>query len=200
MSNISPSTRGLAVLATAGAIAISGGTLVGLASPALAATTDTSGSATEAVDSTFASQVCNAHIHVVVRKPGTSAVSNGQITATFPVSGGNATIVNFTGTLHFGGSLTFSTENKETTFSNLQLSYRTAKISGTAPDGTQLALADLGGVISHHIDGNTETLSSTKLLIDSAGASYLDGALSTSFFTGGQDTGSFSTTYTTSTS
>lgn len=200
MQNIVARRRGLATLAAAGAVAITGGALISLAAPAMAATTDTGGSATETVDSTFASQLAGAHVNVVAHRPATITCGRGPKTVSVPVTGGNASAVSLSGTMDFGGSFTFAREHKEVTFSNLQLNYRTAEVSGTAADGTQVALAKLGGVLKHTVNGNNEEVSSTMLLLDAAGASYLDANLGTTVFTGGENTGSFDVKYTTTTS
>jgi hypothetical protein len=192
---------GLAALA-AGTLGLVGG----IAAPAMADTTDTGGSTTLTADNTFLINQAKAGIAEIPQSPATTTVSStGVVTVTLPVTGGNANISILGGTLDLGGSLKFVDvkTRKCVTFSSLQLSYDTGQLSGVPSGGTsQVPLDDLSGNISYSVSGTTQTLTTDSLIVDPAGASYLDSVLHTTFYgSGGQNVATgFNATYTTATS
>lgn len=185
------------------AVAIAAGALVlagGLTAPAMA-TTDTGGSLTITVNNAFAAQLLKSGVVVQPVSPATGAVNNsGVITATFPVTGGNADLNTLSGSLTLGGSLKFvdSKTHKCVTWTNLTLSFDTAQLIGQpSPTSAPVALADAGGNLSASINGTSQSFSADGLTVDAAGASSLDSTLNTSVFTAGQAAGALATTYTT---
>lgn len=179
--------------------ALAAGSLMLVASPALA-TTDTGGSLTITADNTFVSQAANAGITFSAVSPATSSYSNGVLTFTLPVTGGNADANKATGTLQLGGGLKMHDDKTETslTFSALNLSFDTGAFNGTPSEGgtSPVALADAGGSVLSSSTSTTQTLSASMLTVDAQGASFANTNLRTTFFTAGQNTGSLTTTFT----
>jgi hypothetical protein len=159
----------------------------GVAAPAaIAGTTDTGGSVTLTDNSAFRTAEGNAGLALVPGGTAVVAVTNGVITITLPVTGGNARLNPPDGTLDLGGAtLTFenSSNGKSVEFTNVGLNVESGQLSGLPAGGThQVALADVSGSPSYTVNGSTQTLSTDSIVTDPAGASYLDKALCTGFY------------------
>jgi len=175
--------------------------VIGSAGAASADTVVTGGTTTISVPAATAAAAVKAGIVATVTDPATATYNQqtSAIDASFPVTGGTADVATFTGTLEQGGSVVFAnySKKKKVTITDLTLDFTTNQISGVL-SGTSapVTLFDLGGQGSFSINGQTQTYSATEVDVDPAGATALDSALKTSYFTAGQNLGSFTTTFT----
>jgi hypothetical protein len=128
---------------------------------------------------------------------GSADTSNDTASLSFTVTGGDADVTKAFGTADLGGSLEVESPGHEVTFTNWQLNVRGATITAT-PSGssTPVTLLDLRGTLKITASSTQQTLSSTEVEIDPAGASYLDSTLDTSAFSSGQQIGSLSASWT----
>lgn len=164
-------------LATAAAVAISG------ASPALAGTADGTGTATITLSTTFLTHLAKHGIVVIAESPATSSDTSGADAFTFPVTGGNGTNTNFTGSVTLGGALTFidGSTGQTVQLTSLALNYFTGDLTAI-PAGTTktINVADLAGTLTTDNQAGpptTETTSSSQLDLDNWGATYLNNHL-----------------------
>ncbi|MEU4118282.1 hypothetical protein AB0F71_27785 [Kitasatospora sp. NPDC028055] len=188
----------LAATGTAVVLAITGFCGVA-AADTTATTTAPTGSAVVTVDQQFLAKSLLGGIAVVPLTPATADVTNNVVTSTFPVTGGVANIPSFSGQVQLGGGLLFVnlTNGKTVTFKQLGFKVRDWNVSAVPNGATApVALLDPLGDTQVGRTGTTQTLSASDLQLDAAGAQYLDGALGTTYFTGGQSLGSFTLTYT----
>lgn len=126
------------------------------------------------------------------------------VTATFSATGGNANLAVSFGSVDLAGKVVVVAGNGSTvTFSNLVLNVRGADIEATpAGSTTAVRLLDLRGGVESWTGSTpspefTDTWQADKVVVDSAGAAYLDNALGTTAFTAGQVAGSASANWTT---
>jgi hypothetical protein len=126
--------------------------------------------------------------------PGGSAVvgqnSNGVITITFPVTGGNATVFGGPhGTLDIGGTLTFENSNNGNTigFSSLEVQVGTGNLLGIPTGGNaEVRIADFISP-SYSNSGTTQNYSTDSVVTDPSAATRLDKALGTTFYVGAEN-------------
>lgn len=122
-----------------------------------------------------------------------------SVSTTFAVTGGDANISVFVGTVEHAGSITIvdALTGRSVVIGDLALDASTDELTGV-PQGSQtpIAFLDLAGGQTFTVDGAQQSLSASEVDVDAAGASYLDGALHTHFYVAGQAVGSFSTTFT----
>jgi hypothetical protein len=174
--------------------------LVGLGSGAAHAAV-ASGSVTLTVSGSFVAQLAKAGVVLVPENAASVTYTSGTNTVaiTYTATGGDATLVDFAGTISYSGSiLGFSCRGKTVNLTGLLFDLTDAQFDGQTATSGETPLVDLAGSQSGNINGATQTYSSTDLQIDAAGAALLDSALGTKAFTAGQSVGSFSTTWTTS--
>jgi len=191
-------------LVTLGAGLLSAAALaISASGPALADTADTGGTGSLIVPIAVVVGAANANI---VMLPGTPATSSfdptaGTDTVTFPVTGGNGEVGNFSGTVHYGGSLVFinSKTGTSVTVTNIQLNFFNGAVTGQFPGGTkQTALAYIRGVMSSSSDPGppaTETFTTDEVDLSLKAATALNTALGTKVFRRGTDIGGFTTTF-----
>ncbi|MFD0631282.1 hypothetical protein ACFQ9X_06205 [Catenulispora yoronensis] len=125
--------------------------------------------------------------------------STSGATATFPVTGGNAVLPRFYGTITLGGGLLFADgfTGKVVCFHQVSFGGDTQALTAV-PDGgtTPVALFDLSdNVVGSGVGVTPQTLTGDAA-VDAAGAAYLDKALGTSFFTAGQAVGTLNVAFT----
>jgi hypothetical protein len=177
------------------------------ASPAFAQTvTDTGGTAAVTEPFSYIAQLAKAGVAEVPLPPATVTVDKSAqtVTATFPVTGGNADTGTLSGALDVGGTLkVVSLQGKHlytVTLTDIQVSIDAQAILAT-PEGKKnpVALLDFGGNIVV-TQGTDQSLTASELTVDPAGATYLDKALHTTAFQSGADAGSLDAAWTTSTS
>lgn len=189
----------LAATGAAVVLGITGFSSVAAADGTVATTTAPSGSAVITVDQQFLANTALNGIVVLPLPSATADDTNNVLTTTFPVTGGVANIPAFNGSVQFGGGLLFVNLNngKNVAFKQLDFAVRAWNFSGV-PDGgtTSVALLDPRGFTQRGRTGTTQTVSATSLQVDAAGAQYLDTALGTTYFTGGQSVGSLALSYT----
>ncbi|MFD4396769.1 hypothetical protein ACFV84_15645 [Kitasatospora sp. NPDC059811] len=186
-------------LATTGAAVVLAVTGVGGVAVADTTATAPTGSAVITVDGAFLAKSVLKGIVVVPLTPATAAAANNAITATFPVTGGAANIPSFSGDVQFGGSLLFfnATNGKSVVFKQLDFGVRSWKITAVPDGGTNpVALLDPLGDTQVGRTGTTQSLTASSLQVDAEGAQYLDKALGTTYFTGGQSVGSLALSFT----
>jgi hypothetical protein len=167
--------------------------------PAAFAVTDTSGTASITVPQSYIHQLDEAGVTGHVVSPASTSVdtTNNTTTASFPVTGGNADVSIFYGTLNLGGKVSLEDRHGTVTLNSLQFDLSSGTITAT-PDGssTPVTLLDIAGQVTTSQSGTSQNYRSTQLKIDPAGAAYLDSALATNAFVAGQNVGSFAASWT----
>lgn len=176
--------------------------MAGISAGAANASTVTGGTGSFTVPFSYLGQLHGQNI--VAETTGVQSVTcdqtNKTVTAVYSVTGGTADLTNLTGTVQYSGSITVKNgeNDKQVQLGSLQFDMFNGQIDVTPAGGSQIAILDVGGSVSGSINGTTQTFNASKLLVDPAGASYLDSALGTTAFHAGDVIGSFSTTYTAS--
>lgn len=187
-----------AVRAAAAAVALAA---TAFALPAAGATgTPASGSVALTSSNAFLTQALQSGIAAVPLPTATgSYTSTSGATATFPVTGGDAVLARFYGSITLGGGLAFADAltGKIVCFHQVAFGGDTQSLTAV-PDGstTPVTLFVLGdhtigsgaGVVPQTLTGDAD--------VDPSGAAYLDQALHTTFFTGGQIVGSLNVGFT----
>jgi hypothetical protein len=169
---------------------------------AFAAVTDTGGSATVTEPFSYIAQLAKHGVAEVPLSPASVSVdtTNQTVTGAFPVTGGNADVTKFFGTLNLGGTVDVaSVKGKLVKLSNLQVDVVNDVITAT-PNGstTPVTLLDLNGqIIIDTSTPGTQVFSSSEVDIDPAGAAYLNSALHTNAFVANGNAGTFSASWTT---
>ncbi|HTU73317.1 MAG TPA: hypothetical protein VMG38_07335 [Trebonia sp.] len=128
---------------------------------------------------------------------------NETATVTFNVTGGNADVSVFRGSLDLSGSFDIvSASGHFVALGNLQLDVSQGEIDGTpANSSSPVVLFDLGSdsfsfsSVSGDPNGFNDTFDSGAVTVDAAGASYLDSALHTSAFQAGQAVGTLAASW-----
>jgi hypothetical protein len=185
----------LAVAGTATAV-------IATADTASAAGGIVSGTGTITVPASFLAQLAKAGIVVVPQSAASTSYNSTTktVTVVFNVSGGDADVNALAGNVNVTGGLKFYDykTGKNVVFSALTFDVFNAQFDGTSSvDGTQQPLFDPAGNTTTSESGPAQSYSASDIQIDAAGASYLDTALHTTFFTAGQDIGgTFGTSYT----
>jgi hypothetical protein len=179
------------------------------ASPAFADVADSGGSAAITEPFSYIDHLRDAGVHLRVLPPATTSVDKTAktVTETFPGNGGNANASTISGALNLSGTIKITSGREDhrhrVVLTNVQLSLDDGAIEATpAGSTTPVILLDLTNLtvdVTANPDGtSTDTATATDLLVDPAGAAYLDTALHTSAFVAGDDAGSLSATWTTS--
>ncbi|GLW56948.1 hypothetical protein [Kitasatospora phosalacinea] len=175
-----------------------------LAATAASATSATAAPAAGSVviheSNSFFQQAARAGIVAVPLPTATAGYDAASgLSASFPVTDGSGTLNNFFGGVSLGGGLLFVDARTGSAVSFHQLAFAFDTWAVTAvPDGstTPVALFDPAGNNSITSSGGTQSLTADALVLDAEGARYLDSELHTTFFTAGQDVGSFALSYT----
>ena len=172
-----------------------------VALPSAGATgTPASGSVAVTVTNAFLTQALSSGIAAVPLPTATgSYTSTSGATTSFPVTGGNAVLPRFYGSITLGGGLAFADAQtgKIVCFHQVAFGGDTQTLTAV-PDGATAAvpLFVLGDNAVSSLDGvKPETLAGDAD-VTSAGAAYLDKALNTTFFAGGQVVGSLNVSFT----
>jgi hypothetical protein len=195
---------GKVLAAPVAAVGIAAGFAV--AAPAASAQTvnlDTGGSVSITVPLSFVEQLAKAGIveFPVPLSDLSVNTSNETATATFTVTGGDADVSIFYGSLDLSGSVDVGDANGNLlTLGGLQLDVEGAELVATpAGSSTPVVLLDLRdntSQITHGTSSTTDVYDSSDLVVDPAGAAYLDSALGTSAFQAGQQVGTLSSSWT----
>ncbi|HTU73318.1 MAG TPA: hypothetical protein VMG38_07340 [Trebonia sp.] len=173
---------------------------------------DTGGTVSLTVPLSYIGQLARAGIVELPAGQPELSVSGAAETATvtFVVTGGNADVSVFRGALDLSGSIVVVDVRRhhryvhrfQVKLHDLQLDVSQGEIDGTpANSSTPAVLLDLGSdsftfsPVSGDPNGFSDTLSSTAVTVDPAGASYLDGALHTRAFQAGQAVGSLAASW-----
>lgn len=188
-------TRAVAVsVAVAGAVALA----VTTASTANAVTI-TSGTGTLTVNQSYLLNLAKQGVIAVPTQAQSVTYSSAArtVTVVYAATGGDADVSSFSGEVDYSGGLTFlNGENgKHVSLTGLNFQLIFDSFGGTANDGTTPTVLDAAG---HHVatvSGSTQSFGASDLEIDPAGADYLNSVLGTSAFHGGDQVGTFATTY-----
>jgi len=174
----------------------------GLLASASAASADaTGGTTTLTITGAYAGSAATAGV-VAAATDGASNSYNtgsGSVSFSFPVTGGDANVNNFTGSLQHQGSLVLVDYKtaRSVRITDLQLDFIDNTVTGRLPGQTaSTPLFDLDGSGSSSSTATAQSFSATALDWDSAGAAAVDQALRTSFVVAGATVGSFQTSYT----
>jgi hypothetical protein len=183
--------------------AVAGFAVAAPSASAQSANIDTGGTVSITVPLSFVEQLAKAGIveFPVPLSDLSVNTSNKTATATFTVTGGDADVSIFYGSLDLSGSVDVGDVNGNLlTLGGLQLDVLNGQLDATpAGSSTPVVLLDLEANTSGVTPGTgstTDVYDSSDLVIDSAGAAYLDSALDTSAFQAGQQVGTLSSTWT----
>jgi hypothetical protein len=192
--------RSIARLLAASTVLAGVGAGAAAVAPAASAATDTSGTVAITLPDSYVAQLAKAGVvEFPVPLSELSADSSAKtVTVTFTVTGGNADERADFGSLDLSGTVDVVDANGNTlTLGTLQLNLRAGTISAVPAGGTTaVPLLDLGGGGTAGPGSTTQTLTEPGLLIDPAGATYVNNALDTTAFTAGQNIGSLAATWT----
>ncbi|MBR7836487.1 hypothetical protein KDL01_24630 [Actinospica durhamensis] len=176
-------------LAALGAVALTGV----VATSAQAAET-VSGSVTLTVNASFLLQLAQHGIGFVPQDYTTLSYANGAASVTYAETAGDAEISTYSGTESYSGAiLGFDLKTGQT----VDLNTLIFDLGGTtfygesSSSGGEVPLLDLAGAQNGYLNGTSETYSATQLVLDPAGADYLNSALHTTAFVAGTAVGSF---------
>ncbi|MFG1808972.1 hypothetical protein [Streptomyces sp. NPDC049040] len=158
------------------------------------AETPASGSAVISESNTFLVNAASQGI-IAVPLPSATASYSGTtgVSATFPVTGGDANLTGFYGTARLGGALLVVDAKtlRSVTFSQLTYDLYSDQISGVPTNGTTaVPLFVPTGDIRVDKAGAGAVFSASEVDLDPTGADYLNTKLKTAFFTAGDSVGS----------
>jgi len=193
-------TRIAGLMAAAGLAAGSLTLAVGTATPAIAGTTDTGGSAVVTLAGPVVAGLAKAGIVVLPTGTGTAAAHGRQENLTLQVTGGNGDYVTGTGHVSLGGSLVLidGSTGRAATLGQLRFSYDSAKIVAVPVGSGQIPVISVGGALAATTNAGppvSQSFSASALIVTASGARYLDSALRTKYFKSGADIGAFAATY-----
>lgn len=164
----------------------------------------TSGSVALTINDSYTAQLAKAGVveFPVPLSDLTADNTNQTVTATFAATGGVANLAVSFGSVNLAGQIVVSTRHRCVTLNNLVLNVRNSDIEGTpAGSSTPVPLFDLENDIASWTGTTpspqfTDTLISQQVVVDPAGADYLNGALGTTAFQAGQVVGTANATWT----
>jgi hypothetical protein len=178
------------------------------AAPAAQAQTvniDTGGTVAITVPLSYVAQLAKAGIVAIPTPLSEVSVSKSSKTATITtnVTGGDADVSVLYGSLDMSGKLHFANVHpvRVVSLGSMQLDINDSEVLATpAGSSTPVVLLDVTGDITTSVTpgttSTTDTYDSDQLVIDPAGAAYLDTKLHTSAFKAGQTVGTLSATWT----
>ncbi|WUH91319.1 hypothetical protein OG900_15180 [Streptomyces sp. NBC_00433] len=185
--------------ATSLALAAASLLALGFAGQASAAT-PASGSAVISESNTF---LVNAAAQGIIAVPLPSATASYSgttgVSATFPVTGGDANLTGYYGTAQFGGALLVLDAKtlRSVTFSQLSYDLYNDQITGVPTGGTTaVPLFVPTGDIRVDKVGTGAVFNASEVDLDPAGADFLNTKLKTGFFAAGDSVGSLVLTFT----
>jgi hypothetical protein len=191
------------------ALGIAAGAFAAPAAQAQTTNIDTSGTVALTIPLSYLAQLAKAHVIVFPTPLSELSVSKTSQTATITmrVTAGDADVSVFVGSLDMSGKIHFvrvCRRAESAALGNMQLDIGDAELVAT-PKGssTPVALLDVAGNVTFGFTPSptnplaaTDTYSSNELVVDPAGAAYLDSKLGTKTFKAGQTVGSLSATWT----
>jgi hypothetical protein len=191
------------------ALGIAAGAFAAPAAQAQTTNIDTSGTVALTISLSYLAQLAKAHVIVFPTPLSELSVNKTNHTATITttVTGGDADVSVFVGSLNMSGKIhfvRFCRAAKKATLGNVQLDIGDADLVATpAGSSTPVVLLDVSGDVAFAFTPSptnplsaTDTYSSDQLVVDPAGAAYLDSTLGTKAFKAGQTVGSVSATWT----
>ncbi|MFE7191111.1 hypothetical protein [Kitasatospora sp. NPDC057541] len=189
----------LAATGAAVVLAVTGMSGAAVADTTLASTPSTGSAVVNSSTTFLKDQALNGIVVIPLPTAAPSYDSATGISTTFPVTAGAANLAGYYGDIELGGGLLFVNvfTGKSATFKQLHFSVDSWAITGVPVGGTAaVSLFDPAGNTQIANSAGTQTLNSSELKIDAAGAQYLDTKLNTTFFQGGQTIGSLALTFT----
>jgi hypothetical protein len=122
--------------------------------------------------------------------------ANQTAIVTFPVTGGNGNVSKLSGTVELSGSLVITdTNGRQVTLSNLKLDLKGGTLDAT-PTGSR---SSLPLVVAHGIttkvSSTSQSYDAREMTITAAAAAFVNKALNTTAFAGGQANGSLTATW-----
>ncbi|MFC5667391.1 hypothetical protein ACFP3U_31040 [Kitasatospora misakiensis] len=189
----------LAATGAAVVLAVTGMSGAAVADAAPASTPPTGSAVVTSSTAFLKDQALNGIVVIPLPAAAPAYDSATGITTTFPVTGGSGDLSAYYGDIDLGGGLLFVNvfTGRSATFKQLHFSVGNWQITGVPVGGTApVALLDPAGDSQVSRAGGVQTLASSDLQVDAAGAQYLDSKLNTSFFKGGQSVGSLAVSFT----
>jgi hypothetical protein len=165
----------------------------------------TSGTVAVTVNDSYIAQLAEAGVveYPVPLSDLSADNTNKTVTATFNATGGNGNLAVDFGAVNLAGQVVVRDKNgKSVTLSNLTLNVRGGDFQGTpAGSSTPVPLWDLHNQIASWTGTTpsptfTDTWQAQNLVVDAAGAAYLNSALGTTAFQAGQTVGTLNATWT----
>lgn len=187
--------------AAAVSIAVAGAVVLAVTTTTAAnAVTITSGTGTLTVNQSYLLGLAKQGIIVVPTHTQTLTydATAKTVAVGYAATGGDADVNSFSGEVDYTGGLTFlnAANGKHVSLNDLFVNIQTDVVSGIESDGVTVAdVLDAAGTHVATISGTTQNLSASDLEIDPSGAAFLDSALGTTAFHGGDAVGSFATSY-----
>jgi hypothetical protein len=179
------------------ALAATAGTLVAVSGSASAAVV--SGATTLSVPLSFVASAAESCVTAIPQGSATAKfnATTKNVDFTFPVTGGNANLSVLNGFLDHSGSLLFidACTGKTATINSLVLDVSNTVVDATPQGGSSIVLFDLEPNLTFNDTGTVGTFDADSFAVDPAGASYLDSALGTTFFTAFQGVGPYASTW-----
>jgi hypothetical protein len=189
-----------AVCAVAVAAAALGVTAFVASSPA-SADPVTGGTSTITIPVSTAAAFAKAGIVEIPLSPASASYDSTAeaVVETLPVTGGTARVSTLTGHLDHSGSLLIVNykTGKSVQLGSLVFDLFRGQLTAVPSGGSApVAIFDARGTRTVHRDGADNSFAASDLQLDAAGASYLDTALGTTYFTAGQSAASFAANWT----
>jgi hypothetical protein len=165
------------------------------------------GSVTVTVTDSYIAQLASKGVAIVPQNYSSISYDNvaKTVSVTFAATGGDASLVNDNGTVQLSGGIVLRHNCKKVALGSLAFDLGNSQFDGQPSAAVgEVPLVDLAGdeegnistVTSGTTTTTTDTYTASSLVLDSAGAAYLDSALNTKAFTAGQAVGSLSATWT----
>jgi hypothetical protein len=163
------------------------------------AATVSGGSVTLTVNGSWVAQLASAGV-VLVPQDFSSLTANSTtqtVAVTYAATGGDANLNLGAGSVTYsGGILGFSLRGRVVSLGSLLFDLTDGQFDFASGNSGEVPLVDLGGTVDGTINGSTQTFDASDLVLDQAGADFLNNALATHVFTAGQSIGSFAASWT----
>ncbi|MEZ0069091.1 hypothetical protein ABIA32_005134 [Streptacidiphilus sp. MAP12-20] len=173
---------------------------VAASAPSAVATTPASGSLVLTESSAYIKSALIEGIGVVVGSPATASWSSTTgLSGAFPVTGGDAVLNQYVGSVQFGGTLVVmdARTRRSVTFTQLAFDDFNGVFTGIPQGGTTpVPLLDPSGDLSVSVNAGVQTFTASETDLDPAAATYLDHALNTAFFKAGAVVGTLAVNFT----
>jgi hypothetical protein len=192
-------TRALAV-AVSGAVALVGLAIgTGSGTAGATGTCVTGGTGTILMSKSYIHHMLSHHVSITPLGQSSTSSTNTYTITNYAATGGTADQLTGTGYVQYtGGILAMDTiTGRKLVLLDIRYDATGSQIYYTVTDGGPIPAFDLGGDVQRTVDGDTQTYTSTKLLMTAGAAAALDSYFETNAFQAGDEMGpGFQTTYT----